>query len=337
MIVKNEEKNLPNILNRLSDIFDQVVIMDTGSTDQTLTVLKHYKPPVEIFQESWVDDFASSRNRSFTLMRTDLILWIDGDDIVPDETLEFLRGLKKIELSHHPAGYQFCYHYRNSLTNPSYLVLKRLNLVRRDSHPMWEFPVYEQLTVNGMVVDVAQNIYHIVPEEVIGKKNDRNKDILFKMLAQDPHSKHALFYLSMIEISRGNKLEALRLLKDLVQNHPKELGARIQLLQLAFTLDQTEIFLLFFSADLDILKEADISILRAFKEESLHKDEDALPIYEQVLVNHDVYNPFLNIQQRHILCRIKPLEKLIQISRRLNRQDLIIKYKILLMEAVAQK
>ena len=63
MIVRNEEHNLPHCLESARDLFDEIVIVDTGSTDRTKEIaLEEYGAKVVDF--AWIDDFAAARNVS---------------------------------------------------------------------------------------------------------------------------------------------------------------------------------------------------------------------------------------------------------------------------------
>lgn len=85
MIVKNEAKNLPRLFESIKDCFDEIHITDTGSTDETISWLtengeKSSGAKVFIHNFEWINDFAAARNYSFSHVKTDYVLWMDGDD-----------------------------------------------------------------------------------------------------------------------------------------------------------------------------------------------------------------------------------------------------------------
>lgn len=82
MIVKNEEENLKNCLSKVLDFVDEIIIVDTGSTDNTKTIASKFTDKIYNFQ--WCDDFAKARNFSISKSSKDWILVIDADEFVTD-------------------------------------------------------------------------------------------------------------------------------------------------------------------------------------------------------------------------------------------------------------
>jgi glycosyltransferase involved in cell wall biosynthesis len=87
MMVKNEERHLDRCMHSIRDIADEIVILDTGSTDRTLEIAGRYTD--KIFHEEWADNFALHRNTSFSHATGDWIFQIDAD-----EELFFFGGNK---------------------------------------------------------------------------------------------------------------------------------------------------------------------------------------------------------------------------------------------------
>lgn len=88
MIVKNEEEMLEQCLMAAMPLVRQIVVIDTGSTDRTVTIAESLGAEVHQFQ--WVDDFAAARNYSLTFAREEWILILDVDEIVDQFSLETL-------------------------------------------------------------------------------------------------------------------------------------------------------------------------------------------------------------------------------------------------------
>ena len=93
MIVKNEAALLGRCLASVQKAVDQIVVVDTGSTDTTVEVARRYGATV--IQSDWRDDFSYSRNISIEHATGTWILWLDADDVVPESSITQIIELKK--------------------------------------------------------------------------------------------------------------------------------------------------------------------------------------------------------------------------------------------------
>ena len=87
MIVRNEEHNLPHCLESVRGLFDEIVVVDTGSTDRTKEIAAGFGANVVEF--AWIDDFAAARNVALGNATGDYAFWLDADDVVePPERIK---------------------------------------------------------------------------------------------------------------------------------------------------------------------------------------------------------------------------------------------------------
>ena len=93
MIVKNEEDVLERCLNSVSDLVDEIVIVDTGSTDRTKEIAARFTDL--IFDFPWRDDFAAARNESFAHASMDYCMWLDADDVLLEADQAAFLALKE--------------------------------------------------------------------------------------------------------------------------------------------------------------------------------------------------------------------------------------------------
>jgi tetratricopeptide (TPR) repeat protein len=89
MIVKNEEKHLDRCLKSLKGLVDEIVVVDTGSTDRTVEIAESYGAKIGRFE--WCNDFAMARNESLRLATGHWALWIDADEEVAPEGWNAIR------------------------------------------------------------------------------------------------------------------------------------------------------------------------------------------------------------------------------------------------------
>ncbi len=91
MIVKNEEKRLPNCLNSVRGVVDEIVIYDTGSTDQTIAIAE--AAGARVIRGTWNNDFAAARNEALKHTRGRWILYLDADEQLEAGQRKMLREM----------------------------------------------------------------------------------------------------------------------------------------------------------------------------------------------------------------------------------------------------
>lgn len=96
MIVKNEEKVLARCLDSIADLMDEIIIVDTGSTDSTKEIAARYTD--QIYDFEWVEDFSAARNFSFSKATRDYIYAADADEVLDEENRQRFRELKELLL-----------------------------------------------------------------------------------------------------------------------------------------------------------------------------------------------------------------------------------------------
>ena len=89
MIVKNEERTLARCLESVADLMDEIIIMDTGSSDRTMDIAAMYTD--QVYTYVWNEDFAAARNESFARATQEYILWLDADDVLLPRNGQSLR------------------------------------------------------------------------------------------------------------------------------------------------------------------------------------------------------------------------------------------------------
>ena len=91
MIVKNAEDRLGKCLESVRGLFDELIIVDTGSTDRTKEIAREFG--AKVFDFVWIDDFAAARNVALSHATSDYAFWLDADDVIEPAEREKLRAL----------------------------------------------------------------------------------------------------------------------------------------------------------------------------------------------------------------------------------------------------
>ncbi len=178
MIVKNEEAVLARCLESVKKAVDEIIIVDTGSTDKTKEIAKKYTKKVYDF--AWADDFSAARNEAFSKATKDYQMWLDADDIFPSEELKKLLELKKRLTSDIDIVTMKYYTHFDPQGMPIN-ISTRGRLFRREKQFQWEDPIHEYITLVGNIEYTDIIIHHLRnPKE--GQSN-RNLNIYSKLEA----------------------------------------------------------------------------------------------------------------------------------------------------------
>ncbi|WP_028129581.1 glycosyltransferase family 2 protein [Selenomonas sp. AE3005] len=100
-IVRNEEKNLPISLNSVKQAVDEIIVVDTGSTDNTKAVAQNYG--AKLYDYHWQNDFSAPRNYAIEQAQGEWILFLDADETFPtpldkDRILSYLDSMQDKEM-----------------------------------------------------------------------------------------------------------------------------------------------------------------------------------------------------------------------------------------------
>ena len=216
MIVKNEEKMLERTLPSLSKYADEIILVDTGSSDHTLEVAKKYGAKLHRF--TWINDFSAARNESLKYASGDWILWIDADEFLKEDDL---KSLKKILVDSKDNAYSLSL-YESGLgkcekKNGYY----RAKVFRSGVGFHFVKPINEQLVDNkGKVVagrEIPVSIYHWgghLGEERMKAKRERYVKLYSRALQKNPEDAYLHFLLA-------NKLNELKRPQEALEHYSR--------------------------------------------------------------------------------------------------------------------
>ena len=96
VMVKNEEKNLPRWIQSMQGLADEMIVVDTGSTDRTVEIAQ--KAGAKVFHMPWQNDFATPKNYAIDQAQGDWIIFLDADEyFLPASKEKVLKVLQEIE------------------------------------------------------------------------------------------------------------------------------------------------------------------------------------------------------------------------------------------------
>ncbi len=168
MIVKNEEDVIARCLDSVKDIADEIIIVDTGSKDNTKEIIKKYTD--NVFDFEWIDDFSAARNYSFSKATKDFILWLDADDVILEEDRKKFKQLKR-DLDPNVDVVMMKYNVGFDEDGNVTLSYFRERLLKRINNYQWMEPVHEYLELRGNIINSDICITHKKERPAIQGRN----------------------------------------------------------------------------------------------------------------------------------------------------------------------
>lgn len=206
MIVKNEAHQLAEALACLQPFVDEIVVVDTGSCDDSKAVARSFTPHVIDFE--WCDDFAAARNISLEHASCDYILWVDADDRIDEVSQERLRGLKGSFDGE--TGFYLILQDMDA-AGPSHCLFQ-IRCVPRRNDVRFRGKIHEHLMVEGLRLtqtDILIQHHGYKDQALLRRKIQRNLAILEKELSEGRDDVLVHFYLALSYDHLGRAAEAI--------------------------------------------------------------------------------------------------------------------------------
>ena len=203
MIVRDEEAALPRCLESAAGLFDEIVIVDTGSRDRTREeALKFTR---NVFDFEWADDFSAARNFAISKASGDYIMWLDADDVIPPESREELKNLFSRLETERPDIVMLNYRVGFSGERAT-LEYPRERIFKNDPAFRFVGEVHEAVPPRGKIIHSPAYIEH---RKIKPSDPARNLRILEKKLLRDGFlPPRESYYLARELLSAGRREEA---------------------------------------------------------------------------------------------------------------------------------
>jgi tetratricopeptide (TPR) repeat protein len=229
-IVKNEEASLPHCLASVRDVVDEMVILDTGSTDGTIVIAQSFNARIYSFE--WCNDFSIARNEALKYVQGDWVLVLDADEVLVPEIIpsiqqiiqspqHLLINLIRQEIGASQTPYSlvsrlFRHHPDIHFSRPYHEMVDDsiADLLQRESH--WQI---------GYLPNVAI-LHHGYQASTIAARDKftRARTIMEEFLATHPHDPYICNKLGALYLESGETAKGLQLLEhgfQSIQNSPQ--------------------------------------------------------------------------------------------------------------------
>jgi GT2 family glycosyltransferase/tetratricopeptide (TPR) repeat protein len=221
MIVRDNERTIRAALESVRPWVDEMVVVDTGSTDRTPEIARELG--ARVFQFPWCDDFSAARNESLRHALGHWIFWMDSDDTIDAENGRNLRDLARREAPPGVLGYLMQVHCPGNQENGNadVLAVDHVKMFRNRPELRFEGRIHEQIllairraggTVEWTNIFVVHSGSDQSPEGR-AKKQERDLRLLHLQNAEQPDHTFTLFNLGMTYSDMGDYAEAARYLE----------------------------------------------------------------------------------------------------------------------------
>ena len=235
MIVKNEEENLANCLNSVKNLVDEMIVVDTGSTDNTKKIANDLG--AKVYDYSWQDNFAEARNYSLQFVHNDWVLVLDGDEVLNPSIIPQIKTVVKednnlvVNLIRHEIGalsspYSsisrlFRRHPQIQFSRPYHALIDDSVIALREEDSHWQIVDLDEIAIEH---------YGYQPEIIASQdKTQRAKKAMESYLAEHPNDAYTSSKLGSLYLDSGEFKKGLKLLKTALKLHANDPATTFEL------------------------------------------------------------------------------------------------------------
>ncbi|WP_099191483.1 glycosyltransferase [Tepidibacter mesophilus] len=216
MIVKNEEKYLHRCLSSIEDLVDEIIIVDTGSIDNTIGIAKEFS--AKIYHYEWDNNFSNARNFSLSHATKDWIILMDADDeFVSDDKEKFIDI---VNTSNKHGHYFKTLSYAGDRVGENIVSNLNLRLIKNINKYKFIGAIHEQIDcISGDIEyknfssEDIRVIHYGYLNDVAKDKNKRQRNIgiIKEELEKNPNNNFHLFNLGNEYFAMGDNEKAFEL------------------------------------------------------------------------------------------------------------------------------
>jgi tetratricopeptide (TPR) repeat protein len=228
MIVRDEAQNLPLCLESVRGVVDEIIVVDTGSTDETIAIARSYSATV--YEQTWQHDFAAARNYALQFVQGEWVLVLDADEVLLPNCID---DLKRAIQSPDFIAITLLRQEIGAEQTPYSLVSR---LFRRHPQLRFERPYHESID-DSVIALMAYEPHWIVgtlampaiahegyrPDAILSRqKSERAARIMGQYLVTNPTDAYICSKLGALYLSQGRRDEGLAILEQGLRQSPTD-------------------------------------------------------------------------------------------------------------------
>jgi glycosyltransferase involved in cell wall biosynthesis len=221
--VKNESENLAEALASFAVFADEIIVVDTGSSDNTKEIAARFTSKVYDFE--WIDDFSAARNFAMSKASGSYHLWVDADDRFSPKNQAHIKSLKSM-FNRRKAFYFVLVNHHTDIPSTSCL---QLRCTPRIPEIQFEGRIHEQVFPSAVraglqLVTTDIVVTHLGYEDKAARsaKARRNLEVLLRERAEGRDDGALHFFLAMTHGSLGERDEAVKSMGKALKRFEKE-------------------------------------------------------------------------------------------------------------------
>lgn len=235
LIMKNEEHNLPELFESLKDCCDELIVIDTGSTDRSIEIAESYG--AKVYHFDWINDFSAARNFALSKTTSDYILWVDSDDKLLN-SLSFIQWRDTVMGS--SEFWLNPYEYASNEKGEVVCTFARERVFKNHIGLKWMSVVHEG--IQGIKSDgtacttnyaTGWTVRHRRTQADLEKDKGRNIRIIEKYIKENPTDYRMEYYYGKELFENGRAEEALKVLVEASSRPELEYHDRVLAVQYA--------------------------------------------------------------------------------------------------------
>jgi len=202
MIMKNEEAHIGRCLESLKEYVDEIVIVDTGSTDKSMEIARSHG--AQIYEYPWEDDFSKARNQAMSHVKTEWIIQLDADEEMDPDSAPNIRDVVRSAHKDPTCNLVYCTLVNKEIgssdPNDEISVINTGKIIRMGVGTYYRNRIHNRIMVEGNSRITGLKIIHYgynLDAETMKKKALRTTTLLLKQYEELPEDPETPYYLSI--------------------------------------------------------------------------------------------------------------------------------------------
>lgn len=228
VLTYNEERCIKRCLEHIIEVFDEVIVIDTGSNDCTKELILEFEnKKLKLFDFEWCDDFSKVRNFGISQANSDWIVFIDADEIFQtndkDKLYEVLSLFDNI-IQKKDISLSFEIHEKNT----KFVFDDIPRVIYKNGNCKYYGNVHEEIRSNmEKVILIKTNVvlFHDgYSKDIISKKDKKKRNVLLlnKCIENEPNNLRWYYYYSRDGIGFINNIENLKFVESILDRYEKD-------------------------------------------------------------------------------------------------------------------